>query len=92
MRTAGFVLAYAALIAVAFAWIAAFVFYLRTHGSLGADQQHLRGQLFYNWLFVQSKLTGDARDNARKANMAVVVFVAGVVVAGAAFIFAVAPR
>jgi len=92
MRTVGFLVAYAALIAVGFSWIAAFIFYLRTHTSLGPTQQHLRGQLIYNWLFVSGKLDGEARDNARKVNFAVVVFLAGIIIAGAAFIFALAPR
>lgn len=92
MRTAGYLVAYAAFIAVGVAWIAAFVFYIRTLGSLGPEQAHLRGQLFYNWLFASRQLTGEAGANARKVNFAVIVFVAGVVVAGAAFIFAVAPR
>lgn len=92
MRTVGFLLAYAALIGVAFSWIAAFVFYLRTHGTLSAEQSYLRGQLFFNWLFVNGKLTGEARENARKANMAIAVFFVCLLVAGAAFIVALAPR
>jgi hypothetical protein len=92
MRTVGFLLAYAALIGVALSWIAALLFYVRTHSSLSPEQAHLRPQLFFNWMFVSGKLTGEARDNARRVNMAVMVFVAGVIVAGAAFIIAVAPR
>lgn len=92
MRTAGFLLAYAALIGVAFSWIAAFIFYLRTHGSLLPEQSHLRGQLFFNWLFVNGRLAGEARDNARKVNLAIAVFFICLVLAGAGFIVAVAPR
>lgn len=92
MRTAGLLAAYAAIIGIVLSWTAAFVFYLKTHGSLGAEQSHLRGRLFFNWLFVNGKLTGEARDNARKVNLAMVAFFVCIVLAGGAFIFAVAPR
>jgi hypothetical protein len=92
MRTAGFIAAYSALIGVALSWVAAFIFYLRVHGSLSPEQQHLRGQLFFNWLFAQKKLTGEARENARRVNLAMLVFFVCLFVAGGALIFAVAPR
>ena len=92
MRTIGFLVAYGALIGVALSWIAALFFYLRTHGSLGPEQQHLRGQLFFNWLFVNGKLTGEARENARKVHLAMAAFFVCIILAGGAFIVAVAPR
>ncbi|MBY0531151.1 MAG: hypothetical protein K2P86_04190 [Xanthobacteraceae bacterium] len=92
MRTVAFIVAYSAIAGIGFSWIAAFIFYLRTHGSLSAEQSHLRGQLFFNWLFVNGKLTGEARDNARKVNLAMLVFFVCMFVAGGAFIVAVAPR
>jgi hypothetical protein len=92
MRTVGFIIAYSAIIGIALSWVAAFIFYLRVHGSLSPEQQHLRGQLFFNWLFANGKLTGEARDNARKVNLAMLVFFVCIFVAGGAFIFAVAPR
>jgi hypothetical protein len=92
MRTVAFIVAYSAVIAIALSWVAAFIFYLRVHGSLAPDQQYLRGQLFFNWLFVNGKLTGEARDNARKVNLSMLVFFVCMFVAGGAFIAAVAPR
>lgn len=92
MRTVGFLVAYAALIGVAFSWIAAAFFYLRTHGSLAPEQAHLRGQLFFNWLFVNGRLTGDARENARKVNLAMAAFFVCLLLVGGGFIVAVAPR
>ncbi len=92
MRTIGFLVAYLALFGIGLSWIAAFFFYLRTHGSLAPEQQHLRGQLFYNWLFVNGKLTGDARASARNVNLAMVAFFVCIILAGGAFIVAVAPR
>jgi hypothetical protein len=92
MRTIGLLVAYAALIGIALSWIAAFFFYLRTHASLAPEQQHLRGQLFFNWLFVNGKLTGEARESARNVHIAMAVFFVCVIVAGGAFIVATAPR
>jgi hypothetical protein len=92
MRTVGFIVAYSAIIGIALSWVAAFIFYLRVHGSLSPEQQHLRGQLFFNWLFANGKLTGEARENARKVNLSMLVFFVCIFVAGGAFIFAVAPR
>lgn len=92
MRTVGFIVAYSAVIGIALSWIAAFIFYLRVHGTLAPEQQHLRGQLFFNWLFVNGKLTGEARENARKVHLAMLVFFVCIVLAGGAFIVAVAPR
>jgi hypothetical protein len=92
MRTIAFLVGYAAVIGVGFSWIAAFVFYLRTHGTLSPEQSHLRGQLFYNWLFANGKLTGEARENARKVHIAMAVFFVCLITAGGAFIVAVAPR
>ncbi len=92
MRTVGFLIAYVALIGVAFSWLAAFFFYLRTHASLSPEQSHLRGQLFFNWLFVNGKLTGEARENARKVHLAMAAFFVCILVAGGAFIVAAAPR
>ena len=92
MRTVALIAAYCAIAGIGLSWIAAFVFYLRTHGSLSAEQQHLRGQLFFNWLFVNGKLTGEARENARKVNLSMLVFFVCMFVAGGAFIAAVAPR
>ncbi len=92
MRTLGFLLAYTAMVGVAFSWIAAFIFYLRTHGSLSPEQSHLRGQLFFNWLFVNGKLSGEAREYARRVNTAIGVFFISLVVAGMGTIIAVAPR
>ena len=92
MRNAALIAAYCAIAGIGFSWIAAFVFYLRTHGSLSPDQQHLRGQLFYNWLFVQKHLTGEARENARKVHLAMLVFFVCIFVAAGAFMFAAAPR
>jgi hypothetical protein len=92
MRTVGLLVAYAALVGIALSWIAAFFFYLRTHASLGPEQSHLRGQLFFNWLFVNGKLVGEARENARKVHLAMAVFFVCLLVAGGAFIVAVAPR
>lgn len=92
MRTVGFLVAYAALLGVALSWVAALFFYLRTHGSLAPEQQHLRGQLFFNWMFVSGKLTGEARENARRVHLAMAVFFVCIILAGGAFIVAVAPR
>jgi len=92
MRTAGFLVAYAALIGVACSWVAAFFFYLRTHGTLAPEQANLRPQLFFNWLFVTGRLTGEARENARRVNLAVAAFFVCIFLAGGAFIFAAAPR
>lgn len=92
MRTIGFLVAYGALIGIGLSWIAAFVFYLKTHASLSPEQSHLRGQLFYNWLFVNGKLTGEARENARKVHLAMAVFFVCILLAGGAFIVAAAPR
>jgi hypothetical protein len=92
MRTVGFLFAYAALIGIGLSWIAALFFYLRTHGSLSPEQSHLRGQLFYNWLFVNGRLTGEARENARRVHFAMAAFFICILVAGGAFIVAAAPR
>jgi hypothetical protein len=92
MRTVGFLVAYGALIGVGLSWLAALFFYIRTHGSLAPEQQHLRGQLFFNWLFVNGKLTGEARENSRKVHIAMAVFFVCLIVTGGAFIVAAAPR
>jgi hypothetical protein len=92
MRTVALIVAYSSIAAIGLSWIAAFIFYLRVHGSLAPEQQHLRGQLFYNWLFVSGKLTGEARANARKVHLAMLVFFVSMFVAGGAFIVVVAPR
>jgi hypothetical protein len=92
MRTAGFLLAYGALIGCGVSWLAALFFYIKTLGSLSPDQQHLRGQLLFNWLFANGKLTGEARGNARNVNLAMLVFFVCLIVSGGAFILAVAPR
>ncbi len=92
MRTVGFLLAYAALAGVAVSWIAAVIFYLRTHGSLAPEQSHLRGQLFFNWLLVQGRLTGEARENAKRVSYAFAAFFICLFVAGGGFIVALAPR
>ena len=92
MRTIALIVAYSAIGAIGLSWIAAFIFYLRTHGTLSPEQSHLRGQLFFNWLFVNGKLTGEARENARKVNLAMLVFFVCIFLAGGAMIVAVAPR
>ena len=92
MRTVGLLVAYASLIGIGLSWLAAFFFYLRTHSSLSVEQAHLRGQLFFNWLFVNGKLTGEARENARKVHIAMAAFFVCILVAGGAFIVALAPR
>jgi hypothetical protein len=92
MRTLGFLVAYAALIGIGLSWLAAAFFYVRTHASLAPEQQHLRGQLFFNWLFVNGRLTGEARENARRVHIAMAVFFVCLILAGGAFIFATAPR
>jgi hypothetical protein len=92
MRTIGLLIAYAALVGIGLSWIAAFFFYLRTHASLSPEQSHLRGQLFFNWLFVTGKLVGEARANARKVHLAMAAFFVCLLVAGGAFIVAAAPR
>ncbi len=92
MRTVGFLVAYAALIGIGLSWLAAVFFCFRTHASLAPEQQHLRGQLFFNWLFVTGKLTGEARANARKVHIAMAVFFVCIILAGGAFIVATMPR
>jgi hypothetical protein len=92
MRTVGLLVAYASLIGIGLSWIAAFFFYLRTHESLAPEQAHLRAQLFFNWLFVNGKLTGEARENAHKVHIAMAAFFVCILIAGGAFIVALAPR
>lgn len=92
MRTIALLVGYAAVIGIGLSWVGALFFYLRTHGTLAVEQQHLRGQLFFNWLFVNGKLTGEARENARRVHIAMAAFFVCVILAGGAFIVAVAPR
>lgn len=92
MRTLGLLVAYASLIAMALSWIAALFFYMRTFGAVTPEQSYLRGQLVFNWLFANGKLTGEAREHAHKVNIAMAVFFVCLIISGAAFIVAVAPR
>ncbi len=92
MRTLGFLVAYASLIAAGLSWIATLFFYMKTFGTVAPEQSSLRGQLVFNWLFANGKLTGEAREHAHKANIAMAVFLVCLIVSGAAFIVAVAPR
>jgi hypothetical protein len=92
MRTAGFLVAYASLIGVGLSWITALFYYFRVHFTLAPEQADLRGQLFYNWMFVSGRLTGEARENVRRVHRAMAVFFVCLVLAGGAFIVAAAPR
>jgi len=67
-------------------------FYVRTFSALSPADQHLRGQLFYNWLFASRKLSGEARENAGKVHLAMVAFLICGIVASGAFFFAAMPR
>jgi len=91
MRAFALLTAYAALLGAFGSWVAAVFYYWKTHAALSIEQTHLRAQLFFNWLFVSGRLTGEARESARKVHISLAVFVACLIIAGGAFIVAVAP-
>lgn len=74
MAGTSFIVAYVAVIAAFVCWGVGIFFYIRTHAQLSPADSHLRGPLFFAWMFTFGKLSGDARESARKVNMAMIGF------------------